>query len=88
VPLPIGNGEQRLNAAGLAAAGGAVLVDNADFTPAWFEANVLPLLLDGERLRAMSRAARAQGRRDAAGTMAGLVLRAAGGGRGPAGVGS
>ena len=34
VPLPVGNGEQRLNAADVVAAGGGLLVDDADFTPA------------------------------------------------------
>jgi len=46
VPLPIGNGEQRLNAAGAVSAGGALLVDNADFTPTWVGANLLPVLSD------------------------------------------
>lgn len=32
VPLPIGNGEQRLNAQPVAAAGGGMIVDDADFT--------------------------------------------------------
>ena len=35
VPLPVGNGEQRLNAAAAVAAGGGLLVDDADVTPAW-----------------------------------------------------
>ena len=35
VPLPIGNGEQRLNAADVVAAGGGLLVDDAALTPAW-----------------------------------------------------
>ena len=39
VPLPIGNGEQALNAAGLVDAGGALLVQDRDFTPEWLERN-------------------------------------------------
>ena len=35
VPLPIGNGEQRLNAGRVVAAGGGLLVDDAELTPAW-----------------------------------------------------
>ena len=33
VPLPVGNGEQRLNAAAVVEAGGGLLVDDADLTP-------------------------------------------------------
>ncbi|MFB0833374.1 undecaprenyldiphospho-muramoylpentapeptide beta-N-acetylglucosaminyltransferase [Arthrobacter halodurans] len=77
VPLPIGNGEQRLNAGPLERAGGALVVDDADFTSAWFSEYVLPLLGDPARLDAMSAAARAQGRRDAAETMADIVLETA-----------
>ena len=39
VPLPIGNGEQRVNAADVVAAGGGVLVDDGDVTPAWVDAD-------------------------------------------------
>jgi UDP-N-acetylglucosamine--N-acetylmuramyl-(pentapeptide) pyrophosphoryl-undecaprenol N-acetylglucosamine transferase len=78
VPLPIGNGEQRLNAAGLVGAGGALLVEDAAFTPDWFLGNVLPLLQDADRLAAMNAAALGQGRRDAAEAVAGIVLDAAG----------
>lgn len=74
VPLPIGNGEQKLNAADLVAAGGAVLIDDADFTPEYFASVVLPLLTDAPTLAAMSAAARAQGRNDAAEAMAAMVL--------------
>ena len=35
VPLPIGNGEQALNARAVVDAGGGVLVDDAEFTPDW-----------------------------------------------------
>ncbi|MCM1012681.1 MULTISPECIES: UDP-N-acetylglucosamine--N-acetylmuramyl-(pentapeptide) pyrophosphoryl-undecaprenol N-acetylglucosamine transferase [unclassified Brevibacterium] len=58
VPLPIGNGEQRLNAASSAAAGGSQIVDNADFTAATVTDVVLPLIADEARLEQMSRAAR------------------------------
>lgn len=61
IPYPVGNGEQRLNAAGVVAAGGALLVDDAHFDAAWIRANVLPLLSDRARLDRMSSQASALG---------------------------
>ncbi|MHA7239020.1 undecaprenyldiphospho-muramoylpentapeptide beta-N-acetylglucosaminyltransferase [Arthrobacter sp. TMS1-12-1] len=81
VPLPHGNGEQRLNAAGLVDSGGAVLVVDDAFTAGWIEANVLPLVTDGPRLAVMSAASYAQGVRDADRRMAELVLAVAEAGR-------
>ena len=78
VPLPIGNGEQRLNAAPVVNAGGGLLVDDAALTPAWLAENVIPLLLDSQRLATMSAAAERFGIRDADDKMARLVLEAAG----------
>jgi UDP-N-acetylglucosamine--N-acetylmuramyl-(pentapeptide) pyrophosphoryl-undecaprenol N-acetylglucosamine transferase len=65
VPLPHGNGEQRLNAAPIAAAGGGVIVEDAQLTPDWIAANVLAVLRDPAHVAAMSEAAAALGRRDA-----------------------
>ncbi|WP_105030545.1 undecaprenyldiphospho-muramoylpentapeptide beta-N-acetylglucosaminyltransferase [Arthrobacter ruber] len=81
VPLPHGNGEQRHNAVGLVAAGGALQVEDAAFTPAWILENVLALATDPGRLHAMSAASYAQGVRDADRRMAELVLDAAQGAR-------
>ncbi|HEY8719840.1 undecaprenyldiphospho-muramoylpentapeptide beta-N-acetylglucosaminyltransferase [Pengzhenrongella sp.] len=78
VPLPIGNGEQRLNAAPVVAAGGGLLVDDADLTPDWLRAHVLPLLERADALAAMGRAAASVGVRDGASRVADLVERAAG----------
>ncbi|NUR28460.1 MAG: UDP-N-acetylglucosamine--N-acetylmuramyl-(pentapeptide) pyrophosphoryl-undecaprenol N-acetylglucosamine transferase, partial [Catenulispora sp.] len=78
VPLPIGNGEQRLNAAPVVAAGGGLLIDDAALTPDWFAANVVPLLLDRPRLTAMSEAAGRFGIRDADEKIVELVYAAAG----------
>lgn len=74
VPLPIGNGEQRLNAADLVAAGGALLVADAEFTPEYLRSAVVPLLGDPAALQAMATAARSQGRADAAQSMATMIL--------------
>lgn len=77
VPLPIGNGEQALNARSLVEAGAARLVEDSDFTPEWYRANVLPLLTAPEGLAEMTRAARGAGVRDADATMAELILQEA-----------
>lgn len=53
VPLPIGNGEQSLNASGQVQAGGAKLVEDAKFTLPVFQSQVVPLLLSEPQLRKM-----------------------------------
>ena len=73
VPLPIGNGEQRLNAAAVVAAGGGLLVADADLTPAWLREHVVPLLADSSRTAAMGRAARGEGVADGAARVADLI---------------
>jgi UDP-N-acetylglucosamine--N-acetylmuramyl-(pentapeptide) pyrophosphoryl-undecaprenol N-acetylglucosamine transferase len=57
VPLPIGNGEQALNARPVVDAGGALLVADAAFTPEWARTHLPALLRDPARLAAMARAA-------------------------------
>lgn len=76
VPLPIGNGEQRLNAAGVVEAGGGALTEDAAVTPAWVREQVVPLLTDTERVAAMSAAAASVGERDGDELLADLVGRA------------
>lgn len=77
VPLAIGNGEQRLNAAGSVRAGASQMVDNADFSPTTVSETILPLVSDPDRLTGMSRAAlNLDYPTDAAATMAALVTRA------------
>jgi UDP-N-acetylglucosamine--N-acetylmuramyl-(pentapeptide) pyrophosphoryl-undecaprenol N-acetylglucosamine transferase len=80
VPLPIGNGEQRLNAQPVVAAGGGLLIEDADFTPGALRAQVLPLLADRDRLAAMGRAASGHGVRDGDRRLADMVRTAASGG--------
>jgi UDP-N-acetylglucosamine--N-acetylmuramyl-(pentapeptide) pyrophosphoryl-undecaprenol N-acetylglucosamine transferase len=65
VPLPHGNGEQRLNAAPIEEVGGGIIVDDAALSPEWIADTLLPVLLDPELVAAMSRAAATAGRRDA-----------------------
>ena len=78
VPLPHGNGEQRLNAEPVVAAGGGVLVEDARCSPEWVATTVAPILADAVRLAAMSAAAASLGHRDADEALARLVLAAAG----------
>jgi UDP-N-acetylglucosamine--N-acetylmuramyl-(pentapeptide) pyrophosphoryl-undecaprenol N-acetylglucosamine transferase len=79
VPLPHGNGEQRLNAMPIEQAGGGLVVADASLTPEWITSVLLPVLLDAERVAAMSRAATAIGRRDADARLAARVIAAADG---------
>ena len=80
VPLPHGNGEQRLNASSQVAAGSAVVIDDAEFVPDRVQADVIDLLTDPARFGPM-RAAAARGEGDRVDlVLARLVLGAA---RGP-----
>ncbi|MFJ4208245.1 undecaprenyldiphospho-muramoylpentapeptide beta-N-acetylglucosaminyltransferase [Paenarthrobacter sp. NPDC089675] len=76
VPLPIGNGEQALNAEALVKAGGALLVEDRDLTPEWLETTLIPLLGDRQRLEDMARTSERLGIRNADQRMADLVLEA------------
>ncbi|WP_151772820.1 undecaprenyldiphospho-muramoylpentapeptide beta-N-acetylglucosaminyltransferase [Streptomyces abyssomicinicus] len=76
VPLPIGNGEQRLNAQPVVKAGGGMLVDDAELTPEWVLQSVIPVLTDPHRLYQMSRSAAEFGRRDADELLVGMVYEA------------
>ena len=78
VPLPHGNGEQRLLAEPVVAAGGGLLVDDAACTPEWVAATLVPVLADPAALAAMGKAAAGLGHRDADLVLARLVLEAAG----------
>jgi UDP-N-acetylglucosamine--N-acetylmuramyl-(pentapeptide) pyrophosphoryl-undecaprenol N-acetylglucosamine transferase len=74
VPLPHGNGEQALNAGPVVAAGGGVLVPDAELTGERVLAELLPLLADPARLEVMGKAARASGHADADERLARMVL--------------
>src|SRR5215469_11198784 len=80
VPLPHGNGEQRLNAAPIEAVGGGIIVNDAQLSPEWIADTLLPVVLDPELVAAMSRAAREAGRRDADRWLAAEVINIASGG--------
>lgn len=78
VPLPIGNGEQRLNALPVVQAGGGLMVEDAQLTPEWLRDNLAPVLADPNRVAEMSEAASRIGRRDADTTLARMVFDAVG----------
>ena len=73
VPLPIGNGEQRLNAADHVSVGGAQLIDDKDFTADFVSSNVFGLL-GSTRLADMAAASRSLGRAGAASALAELIM--------------
>ncbi len=77
IPLPIGNGEQALNGQDLVAAGGALMIPDAELDADRLCTVVLPLLSDPQRLQEMSTAARAFGTDDAAEQVASIVIGAA-----------
>jgi UDP-N-acetylglucosamine--N-acetylmuramyl-(pentapeptide) pyrophosphoryl-undecaprenol N-acetylglucosamine transferase len=65
VPLPIGNGEQRLNALPIVQRGGGLLVEDAELTADWVKTSLLPVLTNIDQVAGMSEAAAAMGRKDA-----------------------
>ncbi len=74
VPLPIGNGEQRLNALPVVHAGGGLLIDDAALDAEQIVSAVAPLLLDEQQRREMETAAASHGQRDADERLRRLVL--------------
>ena len=77
VPLPIGNGEQELNARPVVDAGGGLLLADAALTSEWVAATVPGLADDRDRLATMGAAASALIPRDADDKLAALVAGAA-----------
>jgi UDP-N-acetylglucosamine--N-acetylmuramyl-(pentapeptide) pyrophosphoryl-undecaprenol N-acetylglucosamine transferase len=77
VPLPVGNGEQRLNATDVIAAGGGILVDDSDLTPQWVDRILVPLITDVRRTAEMATAAAGMGERAGDERLADLVAVAA-----------
>jgi UDP-N-acetylglucosamine--N-acetylmuramyl-(pentapeptide) pyrophosphoryl-undecaprenol N-acetylglucosamine transferase len=74
VPLPIGNGEQRLNALPVVNAGGGIIVADADLTPGLVARQAGGLLNDPDRLAAMTAAAAQVGHPEAARQVAQAAL--------------
>src|SRR3546814_4049000 len=76
VPLPIGNGEQALNARPVVDAGGGRRRSDAALTPEWVGTALVGMMTDPERLLAMGRAASSVIPLDADEKLARLVLEA------------
>ncbi|AMB58709.1 UDP-N-acetylglucosamine--N-acetylmuramyl-(pentapeptide) pyrophosphoryl-undecaprenol N-acetylglucosamine transferase [Microterricola viridarii] len=76
VPYPVGNGEQRFNAAADVAAGGALLVDDAEFLPGWVSSTLLPLLADRAAIARMGEQAASVGALDGSARMVALIREA------------
>jgi UDP-N-acetylglucosamine--N-acetylmuramyl-(pentapeptide) pyrophosphoryl-undecaprenol N-acetylglucosamine transferase len=73
VPYPVGNGEQRLNARELVDSGGAILVDDARFTPDFVVGTLVPLLDSRAEIARMAAATHAVGRRDGSAALLKLI---------------
>jgi UDP-N-acetylglucosamine--N-acetylmuramyl-(pentapeptide) pyrophosphoryl-undecaprenol N-acetylglucosamine transferase len=74
VPLPIGNGEQRLNAVPIVQRGGGMLVNDRDLTSEWIRDTLLPVLVNIDQVADMSEAAASLGRGDADRWLADAVI--------------
>jgi UDP-N-acetylglucosamine--N-acetylmuramyl-(pentapeptide) pyrophosphoryl-undecaprenol N-acetylglucosamine transferase len=75
VPLPIGNGEQRLNALPVVQHGGGMLVADDELTPEWIRDTLLPVLVNIDQVADMSEAAASLGRGDADRLLAEAVIK-------------
>jgi UDP-N-acetylglucosamine--N-acetylmuramyl-(pentapeptide) pyrophosphoryl-undecaprenol N-acetylglucosamine transferase len=74
VPLPHGNGEQRLNALPIERAGGGLIVADAELSPQWICEVLLPVMLDTPLVAGMSAAAARLGSRHADDRLAAEVM--------------
>ncbi|MCU1482629.1 MAG: UDP-diphospho-muramoylpentapeptide beta-N-acetylglucosaminyltransferase [Subtercola sp.] len=76
VPYAVGNGEQRFNAHDIVAAGGAILVADSEFTPAWVSSTLIPLISDRSRVERMAVAAASAGVRNGSARTVDLIMEA------------
>jgi UDP-N-acetylglucosamine--N-acetylmuramyl-(pentapeptide) pyrophosphoryl-undecaprenol N-acetylglucosamine transferase len=74
VPLPIGNGEQSLNATPVVAAGGALMISDLEFNAEYVRDQILPIVSNSTKLSEMSKASSSLGHKDSAADLAKLVL--------------
>jgi UDP-N-acetylglucosamine--N-acetylmuramyl-(pentapeptide) pyrophosphoryl-undecaprenol N-acetylglucosamine transferase len=74
VPLPIGNGEQSLNATPVVEAGGALMISDLQFNADFVRDQILPLVTNATKLNEMSKESSSLGHKDSAADLAELVL--------------
>lgn len=77
VPLPVGNGEQTLNAQPVVSAGGGIMIDDGHFGSSAVQDQVIPLITDSQRCEAMGAVARTFAVVDADARLADMVRSAA-----------
>lgn len=73
IPLPIGNGEQTLNARAVVNAGGGIIVPDAQFNVEFVVEYLVPLFIDDKRRHEMSIISAQYGHRGASSALADLV---------------
>ena len=78
VPLPIGNGEQSINATPVVEAGGAIMISDLEFNAEYVRDQILPIISNSIKLSEMSKASSSLGHKDSAADLAKLVLSVAG----------
>ena len=78
VPLPIGNGEQSLNATPVVEVGGAIMISDLEFSSEFVRDQILPIISNSIKLSEMSKASLMLGHKDSAKDLAKLVLSVAG----------
>jgi UDP-N-acetylglucosamine--N-acetylmuramyl-(pentapeptide) pyrophosphoryl-undecaprenol N-acetylglucosamine transferase len=73
VPYPVGNGEQKLNAQDLVRAGGALIVEDAQFTPEYVRTKLIPTLSNAKLVKEMAAKALSVGVQDGSKRLLDLV---------------
>ncbi len=73
VPYPVGNGEQKLNAEQVVRAGGALLVNDADFNTDYVASTLIPLLSNKKLINEMNAKAKSVGKSDGSSELLRLV---------------
>jgi UDP-N-acetylglucosamine--N-acetylmuramyl-(pentapeptide) pyrophosphoryl-undecaprenol N-acetylglucosamine transferase len=76
IPYPIGNGEQRLNAASIVKAGGGLFIEDAEFNAEYISSTLIPLISHKKGLLKMSKAAKSEAIIDATQRLSDFVLEA------------
>jgi len=74
VPLPIGNGEQSLNASPVVKIGGALMISDLEFTSDYVRDQIIPIVTSPKALSEMSKLTSSLGHKDSASDLAELVL--------------